>query len=391
MQIKRNVASLPMGLALVVSLTLTGCDKPQPTGPQKGAILVGVVVVKAQKVSITAELPGRTFPYQIAEVRPQVGGIVQQRLFREGADVKSGETLYQIDPAIYKATNDSAQANLAKAEANLLTVKLKANRYRELVKINAVSKQDFDDADAAFRQAEADVAANKAAGDTARINLNYTQITSPISGRIGISTVTPGALLTASQSVALTTVQQLDPIYVDVIQSSAELMRMKHALESGLLKRAGPDAVKVKLVLDDNIPYALEGKLEFSDVTVNQGTGTVTLRAVFPNPKHDLLPGMFVRAILEEGVNEQGLLVPQQGVTHDTRGNATALVLGTDGKVELRVLDLGEAVGDKWVVKSGLNAGDQLIVDGLQKVKPGATAQAVSMTDAASAVTAAKQ
>ena len=391
MQIKFNVASLSTGLALVVSLTLTGCGKPQATGPQKGATQVGVVVVKAQKVSITSELPGRTSPYKIAEVRPQISGIVQQRLFREGADVKAGETLYQIDPAIYKATYDSAQANLAKAEANLLTVKLKAERYRELVKINAVSKQDFDDADAALKQAEADVAANKAAVDTARINLDYTRITSPISGRIGISTVTPGALLTANQTVALTTVQQLDPIYVDVIQPSAELMRMKHALESGLLKRAGPDAVKVRLLLDDNIPYALEGTLEFSDVTVDQGTGTVTLRAVFPNPKHDLLPGMFVRAILEEGVNEQGLLVPQQGVTHDTRGNATALVLDTDGKVELRALELGEAVGDKWVVKSGLNVGDQLIVDGLQKVKPGATAQAVSMAGAASAVTAAKQ
>ncbi len=389
MQIKRNVAGLSTGLALAVSLTLVGCE-PQASAPQKVATPVGVVIVKAQKVSITSELPGRTSPYKIAEVRPQINGIVQQRLFREGADVKAGETLYQIDPALYKATYDSAQASLAKAQANLVTVKLKADRYRELVKINAVSKQDFDDADAALKQADADVAANKAAVDTARINLDYTRITAPISGRIGISTVTPGALLTANQTVALTTVQQLDPIYVDVVQPSAELMRMKHALESGLLKRAGPDAAKVRLLLDDNTHYALEGALEFSDVTVDQGTGTVTLRAVFPNPKHDLLPGMFVRAILEEGVNEQGLLVPQQGVTHDTRGNATALVLGTDGKVELRSLDLGEAVGDKWVVKSGLKVGDQLIVDGLQKVKPGAPAQAVSI-DAASAVTAAKQ
>jgi membrane fusion protein (multidrug efflux system) len=390
MQIKHNIAGLTMGLALAVSMILIGCDKPQAAAPQKGATPVGVVIVKSQKVSITAELPGRTSPFKIAEVRPQISGIVQQRLFREGADVKAGETLYQIDPAIYKAAYDSAKANLAKAEANFVTIKLKADRYRELVKINAVSKQDFDDADAALKQADADVAANKAAVDTARINLDYTRITSPISGRIGISTVTPGALLTASQTVALTTVQQLDPIYVDVIQPSAELMRMKHALESGLLKRAGPDAVKVRLVLDDKLPYALEGTLEFSDVTVDQGTGAVTLRAVFPNPKHDLLPGMFVRAILEEGVNEQGLLVPQQGVTHDTRGNATALVLGADGKVELHTLELGDAIGDKWVVKSGLNVGDQLIVDGLQKVRPGATAQAVSI-DAVSAVTATKQ
>jgi len=390
MQIKHNMVGQYIWLVLALSLALPGCDNPQAGGPQKGPAPVGVVIVKAQKISITSELPGRTSPYKIAEVRPQINGIVQQRLFREGADVKAGETLYQIDPALYKAGYDSAQANLAKAEANLQTLKLKAERYGELVKVNAVSKQDFDDTDAAFKQAGADVAANKAAVDTARINLDYTRIVAPISGRVGISTVTPGALLTANQTIALTTVQQLDPIYVDVIQSSAELMRMKHALESGLLKRAGPDAVIVKLLLDDNIHYALEGKLEFSDVTVDQGTGSVTLRAVFPNPKHDLLPGMFVRAILEEGVNEQGLLVPQQGVTHDTRGNATALVLGADGKVELRVLELGDALGDKWVVKNGLNAGDQLIVDGLQKIKPGATAQAVPI-DASSAVTAARQ
>lgn len=391
MQIKRNVTCLYTGLALGVGLMLAGCDKPQASGSQKGPIPVGVVTVKAQNISVTLELPGRTYPYKIAEVRPQINGLVQQRLFREGADVKAGETLYQIDPSLYKAAYDNTQASLSKAQANLVTVKLKAERYGELVMINAVSKQDYDDADAALKQAEADVAANKAAVDAARINLDYTRIASPISGRIGISTVTPGALLTANQTVALTTVQQLDPIYVDLIQSSAELMRMKHALESGLLKRAGPDAIKVRLVLDDKTPYAQEGKLEFSDVTVDQGTGSVTLRAVFPNPKHDLLPGMFVRAILEEGVNEQGLLVPQQGVTHDPRGNATALILGADGKVELRILELGDALGDKWVVKRGLAAGDQLIVDGLQKVKPGAPAKAVPWSYAASAVPAAKQ
>ena len=368
---------------LVLAVTLAGCDKPKEAAPSKGPVPVGVFTVKAQKVLVIEELPGRTSPYLIAEVRPQVGGILQQRLFKEGADVKSGQMLYQIDPAIYKAALDSAQANLAKAQANLQTLKLKTDRYRELVKINAVSRQDTDDADAALKQAEADVAANNAAIETARINLNYTHITAPISGRIGISTVTPGALLTASQAVALTTVQQLDPIYVDVIEPSAELMRMKQALASGQLKRAGPNAAKVRLKLDDNLAYTLEGRLEFSDVTVDQGTGTVTLRAVFPNPKHDLLPGMFVRAVLEEGVNEQGILVPQQGVTHDTRGNATALVLNADGKVEQRMLVLGDALGNKWVVKSGLNAGDQLIVDGLQKVKPGAEAKAVPMPDAA--------
>lgn len=382
MQSKRHAARLSMQLTFPILLMLAGCGKQEAAAPQKPAPQVGVVVIKQEKISVTTELSGRTSPYQIAEVRPQVGGIVQQRLFREGADVKAGETLYQIDPALYKAAHASAQASLAKAEANAVTLKLKADRYRELLKINAVSKQDVDDAEAAQKQAEADVAANKAAVDTARINLEYTRIASPISGRIGISTVTPGALLTASQPVALTTVQRLDPIYVDVTQSSAELLRMKHALEQGLLKRAGPDAVKVKLVLDDNTHYAIEGELAFSDVTVDQGTGTVTLRAIFPNPKHDLLPGMFVRAILEDGVNEGGILAPQQGVTRNARGVATALVLGADGKVELRTLELGEAVGDKWVVKSGLRAGDQLIVDGLQKVKAGVTATAVPLADA---------
>lgn len=388
MQMIRNIAG-PTGIVLVLSLSLIGCDKPQSSAPPKAPTPVGVFIVKQEKVSVSVELPGRTSPYKVAEVRPQINGIVQQRLFREGADVKAGELLYQIDPALYKAAYDSALANLSKAQANQVTVKLKSERYRELIKINAVSKQDVDDADSAFKQAEADVAANKAIADTARINLGYTRITSPISGRIGISTVTPGALLTANQTIPLTTVQQLDPIYVDVIQPTAELIRMKHALESGLLKRAGPDAAKVKLLLDDNQKYEIEGTLQFSDVTVDQGTATVTLRAVFPNPKHDLLPGMFVRALLEEGVNEQGIVVPQQGVTHDPRGNATALVLGADGKVELHILELGDAIADKWVVKSGLKEGDQLIIDGLQKIKPGSVAQAVSI-DAASAVSAAK-
>jgi membrane fusion protein (multidrug efflux system) len=369
-------------LAVTLGLMLCGCDRPPAAAPQSNVPSVRVFVVQPQQVSVFTELPGRTSPYQIAEVRPQINGIVQKRLFREGADVKAGQTLYQIDPALYQATFDGARANLAKSEATLLSVKTRADRYRELVKINAVSQQDFDDAQAAYQQSDADVAANKASVATARINLDYTRITSPISGRIGISTVTPGALLTANQTVALTTVQQLDPIYVDIIQPSAELMRLKRALEGGLLKRAGPDAITVRLILDDALKYPQEGRLEFSDVTVDQGTGSVTLRAVFANPKHDLLPGMFVRAVLEQGINEQGLVVPQQGVTHDNRGNATSLVLGTDGKVESRVLELGDAMGDKWVVKSGLKPGDRLIVDGLQKVKPGVSAQVASAVDA---------
>ena len=349
-------------LTLVAPLLIAGCNKGGPTAVPPSAPLVGIYEVKSQKISVFTELSGRTSPYLIAEVRPQINGIVQKRLFTEGGDVNAGQVLYQIDSALYKAAFDSAQANLQ-------SIQLKSERYKELIKINAVSKQEYDDIDAAYKQAQA-------AFQTTQINLGYTQIVSPISGRVGISSVTPGALVSANQPNALTTVQQLDPIYVDVIQSSAELMRIKRALDSGVLKRAGKDSVKMKLILDDNIPYTFEGKFQFSDVTVDPGTGSVTLRAVFPNPKHDLLPGMFVRAVLEEGVNEKGLVVPQQGVTHDARGNATALVLSKESKVELRVLELGEAIGDKWVVKSGLSVGDQLIVDGLQKIKPGGPAQA---------------
>ena len=360
-------------------ITLTGCRESPATATatanQTNLPQVGVFVVKAQNVGVTTELPGRTSPRLIAEVRPQVGGIVLKQVFHDGQNVKAGDTLYQLDPALYQANVDSAKANLSKAQANLVTLQLKAERYRELLKINAVSKQDADDASATQQQASADVAATKAALETARIHLNYTRITSPIAGRAGISTVTPGALVTTNQTAALTTVQQLDPIYVDVTQSSSDVLRLKHALEDGLLKRTGANKAKAKLILDDNTPYALEGELAFSDVTVNQSTGTVTLRAVFPNPKQDLLPGMFVRAVLDDGVNEAGILVPQQGVTHDARGNATALVLNTDGKVELRTLTLGDAMGNKWVVRDGLKIGDQLIVDGLQKVKPGASAE----------------
>ncbi len=364
---------------LIVSIfyvfLLQGCNKsPSPIGPP-AVPLVGVFEVSPESVSVFTELPGRVSPLQIAEVRPQISGVIQKRLFTEGADVQVGQVLYQIDSALYKASLDSTLANLAKAKANLEAIKLKSQRFQELVKINAVSKQDFDDVDASYKQAQADVQSNAAAVQTATINLGYTQIASPISGRVGISTFTPGALVTANQANALTTVQKLDPIYVDVIQSSTELMRIKRALEAGLLKRAGKDSVKMKLILDDKIVYPLEGKFQFSDVTVDSGTGSVTLRAVFPNPKQDLLPGMFVRAVLEEGVNDKGLIVPQQGVTHDARGNATALVLNTESKVELRTLELGEAIRDRWVVKSGLKPGDLLIVDGLQKIKPGASAQ----------------
>lgn len=377
MQINRTVAQLTAaGILLSGSILLTGCgkkDAPPPPGPQE----VSVVSVVSQQLAMTTELPGRTSSFQIAEVRPQVGGIIQKRLFREGADVKAGQPLYQIDPATYRAAYDSARATLAKADANLTTARLKAERYRELVSINAVSKQEYDDADAAFKQAAADVAGARAAVESARINLDYTRVSSPISGRIGKSTVTPGALVTQNQADALTTVQQIDPIYVDVTQSSTEVLRLRRELESGKLARAGNGGARVKLRLEDGSDYAHEGRLEFSDITVDQGTGAITIRAVFPNPERNLLPGMYVRAVLEEGVNDQAILVPQQGVTRNHKGEATALVVGQDNKVAERVLNVSRTIGDKWLVNSGLKQGDRVIVEGLQKVHPGAVVKPV--------------
>ncbi len=377
MQINRTVAQLTAaGILLSGSILLTGCgkkDAPPPPGPQE----VSVVSVVSQQLAMTTELPGRTSSFQIAEVRPQVGGIIQKRLFREGADVKAGQPLYQIDPATYRAAYDSARATLAKADANLTTARLKAERYRELVSINAVSKQEYDDADAAFKQAAADVAGARAAVESARINLDYTRVSSPISGRIGKSTVTPGALVTQNQADALTTVQQIDPIYVDVTQSSTEVLRLRRELESGKLARAGNGGARVKLRLEDGSDYAHEGRLEFSDITVDQSTGAITIRAVFPNPERNLLPGMYVRAVLEEGINDQAILVPQQGVTRNHKGEATALVVGQDNKVAERVLNVSRTIGDKWLVNSGLKQGDRVIVEGLQKAHPGAVVKPV--------------
>ncbi|MES9994721.1 efflux RND transporter periplasmic adaptor subunit [Desulfovibrio aminophilus] len=372
--------SILFGAAALIAAAILWGPFPalaQESAPKGQAPLpqVGIVELTPQAVSLTTTLAGRTSPYLIAEVRPQVGGIIQKRLFTEGADVKAGDTLYQIDPATYQAAFDSAKAALARSEANAIPAKLRAERYTQLVTVNAVSRQDYDDAVALDKQAEALVEVDKAALATARINLGYTRVTSPISGRIGRSAVTPGALVTASQGTALSTVQQLDPIYVDVTQSSAELLRLKRDLAEGRLRSAGENQAVVKLLLEDGTPYPREGRLEFSDVTVDQSTGAITLRAVFPNPSAELLPGMFVRAVLEEGVSEQAILAPQQGVTRNFKGEATALVLAPDGTVEQRIVQVDRAMGDKWLVRSGLNAGDRLIVDGLQKVRPGMKAQ----------------
>jgi membrane fusion protein (multidrug efflux system) len=369
-----------MALIVVLALGAGACQNSKAQEPAQGpapAQEVGVVTIEPRPVSITVEMPGRTTPFLISDVRPQVNGIILKRLFEEGADIKAGQVLYQIDPATYQAAFDNAKAALAKDQANLVPAKLRAQRYGALIQSGSISKQDNDDAVAAARQAEASVNADKAALETARINLDYTKVTSPISGRIGRSAVTPGALVTASQGQALATVQQLDPIYVDVTRSSAELLRLKRDLASGLLKT--PDqAPKVHLLLEDGTPYPQEGVLKLSEVTVEQSTGVITLRAVFPNPKNDLLPGMYVRAVLEEGVDDKAILVPQQAVIRDARGQASAMVVGEDDKVESRELKLDRAVSQDWLVKEGLKPGDRVIVDGLQKIRPGAPVKVAS-------------
>lgn len=312
----------------------------------------------------------------VAEVRPEVGGIIRSRLFTEGADVKQGEVLYEIDPDRFEAAQASAKAALARAEANVVPRRLKAERYGKLVAINAVSRQDADDADAALRQAEADVEGAKAALDSARINLAHTRVRAPISGRIGRSVVTTGALVTASQPNPLATIQKLDPMYVDVTQSSANLLKLREKISAGKIRKDAKGAV-VKLLLEDGTPYPLTGTLKFSDVTVNPGTGSLTIRTVFPSPNGILLPGMYVRAVLEEGTDERGIVVPQRGVTRDPAGKAVALVVGANDNVESRPLEVSRVVGDGWLVEKGLSAGDRVIVEGLQKAKPGAKVRPV--------------
>ncbi|GAB7024835.1 efflux RND transporter periplasmic adaptor subunit [Geotalea toluenoxydans] len=359
-------------------MLLSGCGKKKQAGPVKsGPPEVGVIEVKPQRVALTTELPGRTSPYMIAEVRPQVSGIIQKRIFTEGSDVKAGQVLYQIDPATYQAAYASARAAESRAEANLVPARLREERFRELVKIKAVSQQDYDNAYASLKQAEADLASAKAAVETARINLAYTKVTAPITGRIGRSTVTNGALVTANQPAALATIHQLSSMYVDVTQSTSEMLRLQQSLASGLLKKDNAGQARVKLILEDGTAYPVPGTLKFSEVTVDQSTGSITLRAVFPNPKQTLLPGMFVRAVLEEGINEQAILVPQRGVTRNPAGNAMVLVVGAEEKVEPRVINVARTVGDSWLVRDGLKTGDRIILEGIQKARPGTQVKAV--------------
>ncbi|WP_323639280.1 efflux RND transporter periplasmic adaptor subunit [Pectobacterium polonicum] len=372
----KNRGLTPLAAVLMLSggLMLAGCDSgnnQQGGGAQQQMPEVGIVTLKTEALNVMTELPGRTSAYRIAEVRPQVGGIILKRNFVEGSDVKAGASLYQIDPATYQANYNSAKGSLAQAQAQAEIARLTVNRYKPLLGTNYVSKQDYDQAVATSRQADAAVLAAKAAVDTAQINLAYTKVNSPIEGRVGRSTVTEGALVGTGQTSALTTVQQLDPIYVDVTQSSNDFLQLKKELENGTLKQDQGKA-NVRLLLENGTEYAEAGTLEFSDVTVDETTGSITLRAIFPNPQHNLLPGMFVRARLDSGVNPTALLVPQQGVTRDPRGQATAMVVGEGDKVEPRTLKTSKAVGDKWLVTEGLKAGDRVIVTGLQKIRPGA-------------------
>ncbi|ANI28339.1 multidrug transporter [Yersinia entomophaga] len=390
----KNRGVMPLAAILVLSgsLVLIGCnDKDAAQGAQaQQAPEVGIVTLKAQPLNITTELPGRTSAFRIAEVRPQVSGIILKRNYVEGSDVTAGTSLYQIDPATYQAAYDSAKGDLAKAQASAEIARLTVNRYKPLLGTNYISKQDYDTATSNLMQANAAVQSAKAALESARINLAYTKVTSPISGRTGKSSVTEGALVSSAQATALTTVQQLDPMYVDVTQSSDEFLRLKKELASGVMKQENGKA-KVRLLLENGTEYSETGTLEFSGVTVDETTGSITIRAIFPNPNESLLPGMFVRARLDEGVRADALLVPQQGITRNPRGEATAMVVGEGDKVELRTVTAAQAIGDKWLITDGLKPGDRVIVTGLQKIKPGVQVKAQEVSDAAPAAAPAEQ
>jgi len=419
MRLHRHLIAAVLGAAFLVSgLLLVSCDSPQQAPPRPIPEVI-TETVQPQPVILTVELPGRTSAYRVAEIRPQVSGLLQKRMFTEGADVKAGQLLYQIDAAPFKASLDNARANLAamrkaadrartdlsariagvsRQQATLALAKTNRQRLKELVKDRAVSVSEYDQAvtetavaEATLREAEAQVESGRvavaaaeaaiqqaqAALETARINLGYTQITAPISGRIGKSNVTEGAIVTAYQALALATVQQLDPMYVDVPQSTNELLRLKRRIEDGRLNQNEKSQQKVKLILEDGSEYLMEGDLQFRDVTVEPSTGSVILRVVFPNPDGVLLPGMFVRAVVREGIHRQAILIPQQAVSRDTKGQPLALIVDKEDKVQQRMLRLDRAIGDKWLVTSGLEAGDRVIVEGLQKARPGALVKVV--------------
>ncbi|WP_338334701.1 efflux RND transporter periplasmic adaptor subunit [Xanthomonas euvesicatoria] len=381
-----RTASVRLLLLAAATTLMAACSSRQP--PQMPQAQVGVQTLKAQRLAVDQTLSGRTVAYVTSDVRPQVGGILRKRLFTEGQDVQAGQVLYEIDPASYQAAYDTAKGDLAQAEAAVLSARPKAQRYQTLVGLDAVSKQDGDDALATLRSNQAAVVAAKASLQTARINLDYTRITAPVSGRIGTSSYTPGALVSAGQSEVLATINQLDPIYVDVTQSSVQLLQLRRQLDAGQLKAVDGKA-EVTLQLEDGSTYAHSGTLEVVDAAVDTATGTVKLRAVVPNPERVLLPGMYVTAKLSMAVDEQAILVPQQAISRNSKGQAVAMVVGSDNKVAQRVLTTGDAIGDKWVVRQGLKAGDKVIVQGLQKASVGAEVRAVEVSQTAAADSAA--
>lgn len=376
----RHHARLVCGLVLVAA---SAACAGAPQRPAPGPVEVTTVTVQPERVVLTTELPGRTAPYLVAEIRPRVNGLIQERAFEEGADVRKGSVLYRIDPAPYQAAHEQAKAALAVAEANLPAARALSERLAGLAAISAVGQQEADNAAAALGRAEAAVASARAALEAARIQLAYTPLEAPISGRIGRSAVTVGALVAAYQPVPLAVIQQLDPIYVDVTQSSAELLKLRRALASGAVTSAQGATRRARLVLEDGTPYAHEGRLQFRDVTVDPTTGSVTLRMVFPNPELVLLPGMYVRAVIEEAAHEAAILAPQQGVTRNPQGVATALVVGADGTAQERQLEVDRAIGDRWLVTSGLAAGDRVIVEGQQNIRAGVPVKEAPATPAA--------
>ena len=363
---------------LIAVVLLSACRQENPKTIAPGPMEVDISTIKQQLVNLAVELPGRTAAYRIAEVRPQVGGIIKKRLFTEGSEVKAGQLLYQIDPDTYQARFDSAKAALAKADALEHSARLKAERYRTLVQTKAVSDQDQVEMEANWKQAVADVAAAKAAVDSARINLDYTKLTAPISGRIGRSTVTEGALVTAEQPTALSTIQQLDPLYVDLNQSSTEMLNLKKELSSEQTQHLEKSQSRVKVLFEDGAEYSQPGTLEFSDVTVNQTTGTVILRAIVANPDQRLLPGMFVRARIDKGQRPNAILVPAVSISRNSKGQPMVMLVNKESVVEARIIQTGQNIGDQVLVTEGLSEGEQVIVAGLQKIKPGVSVKAAA-------------
>jgi membrane fusion protein (multidrug efflux system) len=368
----RHFNTAALGIACAVLLAACG-KKPPPAPPPP---TVAYVVLQNQPVTLTTELPGRVSAMESSDVRPQVSGVVRKRNFVEGSMVQAGQVLYEIEDAPYQAAVLNAQGQLAQAEANIRSTQLQADRYRTLVAMNGVSKQDADNADAAAAQAKAAVIAQRGALKSAQVNLGFTRIRAPISGRIGRSLFTPGALVQTGQTEALATIQRMDQVYVDVTQSAADLLNLRGAVSSGGVTQPGADTAQVQLILPNGAPYPIEGTMRFADVTVDPTTGAVDVRAIFPNPGGVLLPGLYVRARLIEGVRQQGLLAPQAGITHNERSQAVALVLGPGNVVAQRMLKIDQAVGDKWIVTDGLKAGDKLIVDGLLNLHAGAKVNA---------------